>query len=579
MTLRKHTKLEEYDEKEIDVDRDSGATSEATQVEGLVGGREPAANIDVDLMKENYQAGLGEPFEKSGSRLLAKKEFETTTEITTRVLDISGAFGLGVDDAKRFAIFDDLGLRIAPSDVVYITGDSGSGKSTLLRYLAEVLAKKPEYSPVLRGEEITIDRDKTLIDSLGSTTDEAINILTHVGLNDAFIFLRKFDELSDGQKYRYRLARAIDANAKTLVFDEFCSVLDRTTARVVSYLMQKLARRRGITLVLATSHDDLMSDVHPSLFIRKSFGNKAHVAYASHDDPECSLASIVKIVEGDISDYESLKEFHYRAEAPPFTKRVFKMLLGDETIGVIVYTTTIFMLANRNVAMPKLKEMYAQDQKLYMAFLNANFLRISRVVMHPRVRGIGLAVKLVRETMPLTKKRYIETIAAMARFNPFFEHAGMTRFDRDDQSDVTLTKKWEKCLADLQALGCDVDYIRSKTRNKEWLMSLSNEKFDVVRKILKSHFTMHHAEQLARISDVDGIADIMRSIPSPMTYYLWTNESMQEVANQEYLREHYEDASLNEQSIDTSVIDRVDDRVNDESELARLLETEAKRLG
>ncbi|MCD6537013.1 hypothetical protein J7L18_00140 [Candidatus Bathyarchaeota archaeon] len=52
---------------------------------------------------------------------------------------------------------------------------------------------------------------------------------------------------------------------------------------------------------------------------------------------------------------------------------------------------------------------------------------ISRVIIHPKYRSVGLGSRLVRETLPLVGRKYIETMAVMARYNPFFEKAGMTR--------------------------------------------------------------------------------------------------------------------------------------------------------
>ena len=60
-------------------------------------------------------------------------------------------------------------------------------------------------------------------------------------------------------------------------------------------------------------------------------------------------------------------------------------------------------------------------------WLNANVRCISRVVVEPRYRGIGLGVRLVRETLPLAGVPVVEAIAAMGEVNPFFERAGMIR--------------------------------------------------------------------------------------------------------------------------------------------------------
>ncbi len=59
--------------------------------------------------------------------------------------------------------------------------------------------------------------------------------------------------------------------------------------------------------------------------------------------------------------------------------------------------------------------------------LNKDFINISRVVVHPKFRSIGLGMRLVRESLPLVSKKYVETTAVMAKYNPFFEKAGMKR--------------------------------------------------------------------------------------------------------------------------------------------------------
>jgi len=64
--------------------------------------------------------------------------YETHVQLSPRTLVVAEAFGLGVDEAKRFVVLD-AELKIGPKDVVYVTGDSGSGKSVLLRAIKEDL--------------------------------------------------------------------------------------------------------------------------------------------------------------------------------------------------------------------------------------------------------------------------------------------------------------------------------------------------------------------------------------------------------------------------------------------------------
>jgi GNAT superfamily N-acetyltransferase len=71
----------------------------------------------------------------------------------------------------------------------------------------------------------------------------------------------------------------------------------------------------------------------------------------------------------------------------------------------------------RNLVLPKLSSTQ----------LNKKLSVISRVVVHPKYRSIGLGVKLVKETLPLAPTPCVEMIAVMAKYNPFAEKAGMRR--------------------------------------------------------------------------------------------------------------------------------------------------------
>jgi ABC-type ATPase with predicted acetyltransferase domain len=62
-----------------------------------------------------------------------------------------------------------------------------------------------------------------------------------------------------------------------------------------------------------------------------------------------------------------------------------------------------------------------------MKGLNLGLSTISRVVVHPKYRSIGLGAKLIRETLPRVGTPCIEMIAVMAKYNPFAEKAGMKK--------------------------------------------------------------------------------------------------------------------------------------------------------
>lgn len=198
------------------------------------------------------------------------KRYNTEVERSSRVLEIAEAFGLGLDN-KEFVVFDNQEFDIQQGDVVYITGQSGSGKSTVLRELASKM--KDGGLTVADLDKVQFE-DKPLIDQIGKNTQEALTFLSIAGLNDAYLFIRKPSELSDGQRYRFRLAKLIESGAKVWIADEFLAVLDRTTAKVIAFNLQKVARKVGATVLVATTHNDMVEDLAPSLYIDKRYREK-----------------------------------------------------------------------------------------------------------------------------------------------------------------------------------------------------------------------------------------------------------------------------------------------------------------
>jgi hypothetical protein len=82
------------------------------------------------------------PLNKEHSITLNLKISTSPVEITDRVMAVSEAFGVGVDDKKEFTIFDNVELKYNSSDLIYVTGDSGSGKSTFLRLFKDELGNQ-----------------------------------------------------------------------------------------------------------------------------------------------------------------------------------------------------------------------------------------------------------------------------------------------------------------------------------------------------------------------------------------------------------------------------------------------------
>lgn len=346
------------------------------------------------------------------------------------------AFGLGLDE-RRQTLYDDFELRLGEGDVVYVTGDSGSGKSVLLRALREDLGDR-----AIDIDDVSVDEGALIVDSVGATLTEALGLLSRVGLNDAYFFLRRYGELSEGQRYRFRIAKMMESGRRYWVADEFCSTLDRTTAKIVAFNIQKQARRCGTTLIVATSHADLEADLNPSILIKKGWGDEISVGYRVNSEaPLCTVADTVTIESGSSEDYRRLSRFHYRGGAARFPIAHFRMLVEGELAGVAVYSYPGVYSAGRAKAVgytPRMDE------------LNTDWAVVSRVVVHPKYRSTGLGARLLRETLPLVGRRHVEMTAAMAEYNPFAERAGMTLVTKT-HSDESITRAVER----LRRVGFD----------------------------------------------------------------------------------------------------------------------------
>jgi len=394
--------------------------------------------------------------------------YETGTEITPRTVEVADAFGLGIDEAKRFTLYDDVQLELNKDSIVYITGDSGSGKSVLLRWFQKTLGGK-----AVNIDNIKFRKDQPLIETIGKTTSEGLELLSRVGLNDAFLFLRKYEELSDGQRYRYRLAKLIERKAHFWLMDEFCSTLDRDTAKIVAFNLQKLARKEGRAVLAATTHTDLSGDLNPSVHIHKRFGKEITVKYYPNEPAKkCSLVKEMYVAKGTTEDWRELACFHYRSHRISAPRNIFCLKRGDELCGVIVYAYPPIACFGRKQVFPRMA----------IREMNKKLSTISRVVVHPKYRTIGLGSRLIRETLAHAGTPSVELIAVMAKYNPFAEKAGMRKILEQPASKQALAIR-----AVLEQLGFNTQLLGSTKYVLNKLQSLNAEGLDRVREAFIKH--------------------------------------------------------------------------------------------
>jgi ABC-type lipoprotein export system ATPase subunit len=391
---------------------------------------------------------------------------------SSRVVKVAEGFGLGLDQWQKFVIYDNVELKIGPTDITLITGDSGSGKSVLLKALEKDIKQDMRLS-CINIADTQPELGKPLIETVGETFEEGLELLSKVGLNDAFLFLRTYEQLSDGQKYRYRIAKMIESKADFWIADEFAATLDRDTAKIVAYNLQKLARQQDKAVLAATTHTDLFEDLNPSVHIHKRFGKEITVNYYPNEPAkECSLTKEMQTVEGTTEDWRKLACFHYRSHKIAAPRKIFCLKRGEELCGVIVYCYPPPTCFGRRLVLPKMS----------MKELNEKLSIISRVVVHPKYRTIGLGVKLVRETLAKAGTPCVEMPAVMAKYNPFAEKAGMRKIAEQPPPKEAL-----KIAETLRQLGFDIQLLGSEKYVLNKLQTLSDEDSEKVREAFIKH--------------------------------------------------------------------------------------------
>ncbi|MEA3444358.1 MAG: ABC transporter ATP-binding protein [Bacteroidota bacterium] len=201
---------------------------------------------------------------------------------TIRLKNLNVGFGQG---AKQSVVLSDLNLQVKPGETIALLGLNGSGKSTLLRSIARL---QPLLSGNIFINDIELNKwpGKDLARRLSFVSTEIINnnnlhVFDLVALgrfphtnwsgklsvNDREIIYdalssveiskyayTRFNELSDGEKQRAMIARALAQDTPIIILDEPTAFLDLPHKYEIFRLLQEQSLSKGKSIIIAI-HD------------------------------------------------------------------------------------------------------------------------------------------------------------------------------------------------------------------------------------------------------------------------------------------------------------------------------------
>jgi iron complex transport system ATP-binding protein len=201
--------------------------------------------------------------------------------------DVLETRGLSTGYASR-SLHSALDLRVNAGQLVCLIGPNGSGKTTLLRTLSG--SQRPIAGQVLlsgrdvhrlssleRARHLSIVTTERIASGLitgyelvamgripHTSWTGALSVKDHDIVERAIRQCRAADlsgrplaEISDGERQRLMLARALAQEPRLLVLDEITAFLDVTKRIEMAILLRKIARETGVAILLSTHDLDL----------------------------------------------------------------------------------------------------------------------------------------------------------------------------------------------------------------------------------------------------------------------------------------------------------------------------------
>jgi ABC-type ATPase with predicted acetyltransferase domain len=165
---------------------------------------------------------------------------------------IKGQFDLNIDviTEKYSGVID---IENREWNVGLIVGSSGSGKTTIAKQLFGKYIIENNYGVKSVLDEMPSDK----------TTEQITSMFNSVGFATVWSWLKPYSVLSNGERMRVDLAKALLSSNDIICFDEFTSVIDRTIAKTASFAIQKCVKKVNKKFIAVSCHRDIIDWLEP----------------------------------------------------------------------------------------------------------------------------------------------------------------------------------------------------------------------------------------------------------------------------------------------------------------------------
>lgn len=200
---------------------------------------------------------------------------------TFRVNNIATNFDLNESHfVERFT--GNIDIESKEWQIGLIVGGSGTGKTTIAKQcFPDAYICNYEYG------------DNAIVDEMPKTASikDIQKTFSSVGFGSPPSWLKPYSVLSNGEKMRVDLARALLSNNELIVFDEFTSVVNREVAKTTSFAISKAIRKSDKKFIAVSCHDDIIEWLCPD-WIYNTDEKRFFIVGESTAAPELSLKYI-----------------------------------------------------------------------------------------------------------------------------------------------------------------------------------------------------------------------------------------------------------------------------------------------